>query len=141
MYHRIFFKEGTIGENIAYGESSREIDIDLLKKASKIAHIYNFIKNTDKGFNSSVGERGIKLSGGQRQRIAIARAIYKSRDVIILDEATSALDHITEEKIINSIKLKSKATIIMVTHRLKSLKICDRVFKVENNKLFEDKNV
>ena len=127
----IFLKEGTIGENIAYGEPSREIDIDLLKKASKIAHIYNFIKNSDKGFNSSVGERGIKLSGGQRQRIAIARAIYKSKDVIILDEATSALDHITEEKIINSIKLKSKATIIMVTHRLKSLKICNRVFKVD----------
>lgn len=137
----IFLKEGTIAENIAYGESIREIDTDLLKKASKYAHIYNFIKKTNEGFNTNVGERGIKLSGGQRQRIAIARAIYKSKDVIILDEATSALDHITEEKIINSVKKYCQATIVMVTHRLKSLKICDRVFKVEENKLFEDKNV
>ena len=76
-------------------------------------------------------------SGGQRQRITIARAIYQSREILVLDEATSALDNITESKIIDSIKNNSNLTILMVTHRLESLQSCDRVFKIENNKLIE----
>ena len=89
------------------------------------------------GFETKVGERGIRLSGGQRQRITIARAIYQSREILVLDEATSALDNITESKIIDSIKNNSNLTILMVTHRLESLQSCDRVFKIENNKLIE----
>ena len=113
----------------------------MLERASRIAQIYEFINQSEKGFETNVGEGGILLSGGQRQRIAIARAIYKSREILVLDEATSALDNFTEEKIINSIKNNSNLTILMVNHRLKSLKICDRLFKVKNNRLIEiDKN-
>ena len=136
----IFLKEGTIAENIAFGESLKSINNELLIKASKSAHIYDFIKKTRGGFQTKVGERGINLSGGQRQRIAIARALYRDKDILVLDEATSALDHITEAKIIDSLKRNQNLTIFMVTHRLKSLKICNRVFKVEEKKLIEVNN-
>ena len=136
----IFLKEGSIAENIAFGETSKNINYELLVKASKSAHIYDFIKKTPRGFETKVGERGINLSGGQRQRIAIARALYRDRDILVLDEATSALDQITEEKIIESLKRNKNLTIFMVSHRLKSLEICNRVFKVEENKLIEVNN-
>ena len=136
----IFLKEGTIEENIAFGEKTSNIDLGLLIKASKIAQIYEFINDTNNGFKTLVGERGILLSGGQKQRIAIARAIYKSKSLLVLDEATSALDNRTEEKIINSIsKMDKKLTIIMVTHRLNTLKCCDRIFKVINKSVIEEK--
>ena len=135
----IFLKEGTIAENIAYGKTIPEINFELLTKVSKTAHIYDFIEQTNDGFYTFVGERGVMLSGGQRQRIAIARALYNCKQVLVLDEATSALDHETEEKIINSIKKYENMTIFMVTHRLKSLGMCDRVFRVENKKIIEEK--
>ena len=137
----IFLKEGTIAENIAYGQPLERINFSLLEKVSKTAQIYEFIITTQYGFRTEVGERGIRLSGGQRQRIAIARALYKSKEILILDEATSALDNKTEEAIINSIKMHDNITIFMVTHRLKSLRVCDRVFKVFNKKLVEEKNI
>ena len=119
-----------------------DIDFDLLVKSAKVAHIYSFIKNTEKGFKTMVGERGILLSGGQRQRIAIARAIYKSRKVLVLDEATSALDAITEEKILKSIvNMDKDLTIIMVTHRTSTLNKCNRVFRVIDKKIIEEKRV
>ena len=81
-----------------------------------------------------VGERGIRLSGGQRQRISIARALYKSRKILVLDEATSALDELTEKTIIDKIlETHKNLTIIMVTHRIKSLKNCNRIFKISSN--------
>ena len=137
----IYLKEATIAENIAYGDSLEEIDFELLKKAAKLAHIYKYIKSTEKGFKTNVGERGIKLSGGQRQRVAIARALYNSKDILVLDEATSALDHKTEEEIINSLKIDKNLTILMVTHRLKSLKNCNRVLKVIDNNIIEKKDL
>ena len=86
-----------------------------------------------------VGERGIKLSGGQRQRIAIARALYKQREILVLDEATSALDEETEKAIIDSIlKSSNKMTILMVTHRLKNLQNCNRVFKINSKGNIEE---
>ena len=92
------------------------------------------------GFKTAVGERGIILSGGQRQRIAIARAIYKAKDILVLDEATSSLDESTEEKILNKIqKIYKNLTIIMVTHRLNSLKRCDRILKVIDQRIIEEK--
>ena len=133
----IFLKDGTIAENIAYGQLPEEINYELLERSSRIAQVYDFIKKLKMGFETKVGERGIRLSGGQRQRITIARAIYQSREILVLDEATSALDSITESKIIDSIKNNSNLTILMVTHRLESLQSCDRVFKLENNKLIE----
>ena len=134
----IFLKEGSIAENIAFGKSFLDIDFQLLEKAAKIAHIYDFIKNTKKGFKTYVGERGITLSGGQKQRIAIARAIYQKRDILVLDEATSALDEKTAENIMNSIlEMRNDLTILMVTHRLNSLKNCDRIFYVKDKDVFE----
>ena len=97
----IFLKEGTIAENIAFGETENSIDHKLLKKSAQAAHIYEFINKSDQGLKTAVGERGIRLSGGQRQRIAIARALYKQRRILVLDEATSALDQNTEKKIID----------------------------------------
>ncbi len=136
----IFLKEGTISENIVFGDSSENIDLDLLEKASEIAKISKFIKETKDGFQSLVGERGIRLSGGQRQRIAIARAIYRFKDLLVLDEATSALDQNTEKLIIDSILNKfTNLTIVMVTHRMKSLQNCNRVFEVKTNGIIEEK--
>ena len=137
----IFLKEGNIGENIAFGLTMENLDFECLEKSSRIAQIYEFIKQTNSGFSTMVGERGIRLSGGQKQRIAIARALYKSREVLILDEATSALDESTETKIINNIlKTYEKLTIIMVTHRLNSLKNCNRIFRVTSTgKVKEEK--
>ena len=135
----VFLKEGSIAENIAFGEDKSEIDFDLLNKAANVAQLANFIKQSSLGFQSVVGERGIMLSGGQRQRIAIARAIYKSRDILILDEATSALDEDTEKN--NKINSKNyrKLTVIMVTHRLSSLENCNRIFKVTSQgEIFPD---
>ena len=134
----IFLKEGTIAENIAFGEEEDNFNFGLLKKAAHVAQLDNFIKQSPLGFQSIVGERGIMLSGRQRQRIAIARAIYKSRSILILDEATSALDENTEKRILESIlRNYNGLTILMVTHRLNSLKNFNRVFKVVDGKILE----
>ena len=134
----IYLKEGTIAENIAYGDSIDEMDFTLLKKAAKLAHIFQYIKSTEKGFRTKVGERGIKLSGGQRQRIGIARALYRNSQVIILDEATSALDSKTEESLMKSLFNSSRnLTTIMVAHRLTSLKNCDLLIKLEKGKIIK----
>ena len=114
----IFLKEGTIAENIAFGLPLHKEKIQDLEEAAFKANILEFIKKSEKGFNSFIGERGINLSGGQRQRIAIARALYKKKKILILDEATSALDINTEKDIINSLKeLSEDLTIITVSHR------------------------
>lgn len=130
----IFLKEGNISENIAFGEDYQDLNFDLLKKASKIAQVDSFVNQTNDGFKTLVGERGIRLSGGQRQRISLARAIYKVRKILVLDEATSALDHNTEKIIIDSLVNTYKdLTIIMVSHRMKSLENCNRIFNVLSN--------
>ena len=134
----IYLLNGTIAENIALEVSPEKIDNNLLKKSAKIAQIYDFISNQKEGFNLPVGEKGIQLSGGQRQRIAIARAIYRKKNILVLDEATSAIDQQTEKKIIEEIfNLDPNMTLIMVTHRLESLKNCNRVFNVSEEKVFE----
>ena len=136
----IFLKEGTIAENIAFGELSENINYDLLKRSAKSAQIYQYIKETKYGFQTVVGERGIKLSGGQRQRIALARALYKAGEVLVLDEATSALDENTEKNIIESIvRNYADLTIIMVSHRMESLKNCNRIFQVKSKGIIEGK--
>ena len=136
----IFLKEGTIAENISFGEQNEKINKNLLKKVSKLAKLDKFIEESNNGLQTIVGERGIKLSGGQRQRIAIARALYKQRAILVLDEATSALDEKTEKEILDSIlKFSNKLTIIMVTHRLKSLQNFNRVLKITSKGNVEEK--
>ena len=132
----IFLKEGTIEENIIFERKKQPVDYKLLINAAKAAHIYEFINQTEGGFNTFVGERGIKLSGGQKQRIAIARAIYRGKKILILDEATSAIDEKTEKSIIESIKkLDNEMTIIMVNHRENSLAYCNKVFQIDNGEV------
>ena len=95
-----------------------------------------FINNLELGINTKVGERGVQLSGGQRQRLGIARALYHNPDILVLDEATSALDTETEKEVMKSIyNLKGQKTIIIVAHRLSTLKSCDHVFEIKNKKV------
>jgi ATP-binding cassette subfamily B protein len=129
----IFLADSTIIENIAFGIEKDKIDRDKVISSSQKAEIADSIESWPLGYNSLIGERGVRLSGGQRQRIGIARALYKNADLIVLDEATSALDNFTENEITKSIdKLDKNLTIIMVAHRITTLKNCNRIFKLEN---------
>jgi len=96
----------------------------------------DFVELLPEGSRTLIGERGIRISGGQRQRVALARAFYHQRSVLVMDEATSALDSITEEKIINEIEyLKGKVTMIVIAHRLTTLKHCDRIYTLEQGRI------
>jgi len=129
----IYLLDGTITENIAFGVKKENIDLVKVKNVAKIAHIHDFIESRKLGYNELAGERGIQLSGGQRQRIGIARALYKDAELLILDEATSALDYDTEKLIIDAIdNLGKNKTILIVTHRLFSIKNCN--FSINLNK-------
>ncbi len=133
---KIFLKDSTIYENIAFGIEKNKLNKARVRKAAEIANIKEFIEENLGGFNKFVGEKGIKLSGGQIQRIGIARALYKKSPLLILDEATSALDSKTEKKIIDAlIKLDHNPTIIMIAHRENTLLYCDRIIQLENGKI------
>ena len=99
------------------------------------------IENQPNGIETIIGENGIKISGGQKQRLAIARAFYHGRDILIMDEATSALDHDTEKEIIEVIKkIKKNKTIIVIAHRISTLKHCDKIFEIKDGKLNQKEN-
>ena len=132
----IFLNNATIAENIAFGESLEEIDMERVRIASKEAKIYEYISKQRLNFYSKVGENGVKISGGQKQRIGLARAFYKKLEIMVLDEATSALDINTERKIMNLlIDLNPNITVIVITHRKNSIKDCDRVIEIKENKI------
>ena len=135
----IYLTDDTITKNIAFGVPDEEINNEAVKKAANIANIDKFIINElPGGFETLVGERGVRLSGGQRQRIGIARALYRDPKVLILDEATSALDGITENAIMDAInKLAHRKTIIMIAHRLTTVKECDVIYVMEGGKITE----
>ncbi len=133
----IYLSDDTVSANIAFGVEPSEIDQDLVEKASKIASAHNFVIDElpDK-YLTLIGERGVKLSGGQRQRIGIARALYNNPKILILDEATSSLDNQTEETVMQSIyKLGKKMTIIIIAHRLGTVKNCDKIFFLSKGEL------
>lgn len=132
----IFLSDGTIAENIAFGCNEDEIDFNRVKRAAKQAQISKLVEGLEYQYQTKVGERGVQLSGGQRQRIGIARALYKGAGVIIFDEATSALDNETESEVINTINgLKNNLTILMIAHRLTTLKNCDKIIELEGGKI------
>lgn len=134
----IFLSDESIAENIAFGYEKEEIDMIRLNKAASAAQLDDVIENLPEGYSTVVGERGIKLSGGQRQRIGIARALYKGASVIIFDEATSALDSKTEGKVIDAIeKLDLDLTIIMIAHRVPTLKKCKKIIEIDNGKIIK----
>jgi HlyD family secretion protein len=132
----IFLSEGTIAENIAFGIPKDEIDFEQIKKVLTLVHLNDLIKSLEKGFHTKVGERGIQLSGGQRQRIGIARALYHKAEVLVFDEATSSLDGITEKMIMEAIHdLSGKKSIILIAHRLKTVKKCDKIFFIDKGRV------
>ena len=134
----IFLSEGTIAENVAFGIPEDQIDLDQVKKVLKLAHLSDFISTLDKDIHTKVGERGVQLSGGQRQRIGIARALYHKAEVLVFDEATSSLDGITEKMIMEAIhNFSGKKSIILIAHRLKTVKKCDRIFFIDNGKVVD----
>jgi ATP-binding cassette subfamily B protein len=125
----IFLSDGTIAENIAFGITATSVDPVRLRIAAQQAELADFIEGLPDGYETLVGERGVRLSGGQRQRIGIARALYKQADVLIFDEATSALDSKTESDVMKSIEaLSSDLTIVIVAHRLSTLAFCSHIF-------------
>ena len=135
----IYLSDSTIEENIAFGIPIEKIDHQRVKKAAKQAQIADMIADLKDGYQTLVGERGVRLSGGQRQRINIARALYKKADVLIFDEATSALDSSTEQEVMKAIEgLGGQLTILIIAHRLTTLKGCDRILQFDKDNLLHE---
>lgn len=125
----VFLFNGSIRENIAYGDFNA--DEERIVEAAKRANIHDYIMTLPDGYDTNVGERGVKLSGGQKQRISIARAFLKNPPILILDEATSALDNATEMLIQESLnELSEGRTTIVVAHRLSTVKNADEIIVV-----------
>ena len=123
--------DDTIARNIAFGVDPDQIDHERVLQVAAVAQLDKTLESVPEGIKTIVGENGIRLSGGQRQRVGIARALYKQADVIVLDEATSALDNETEAQVIRGIeRLDSNITILVVAHRLTTLKNCTSILKL-----------
>jgi ABC-type multidrug transport system fused ATPase/permease subunit len=134
----IYLTDDSIRKNIAFGLHEDDINDELVKMAIKKANLNNFLDSLPAGLNTIVGEKGIRLSGGQQQRIGIARALYRDPEILILDESTSSLDQDTEKKIMESIQfLKKEKTLIVITHRLVTVKNCDEVFYIKKGQLIK----
>ncbi len=138
----IYMLDDTIRANVAFGFTKEQIDDEQVWRAPDEAQLGDFIRTLPEGLDTTIGERGVRLSGGQRQRIGIARALYTDPELLIFDEATSALDNETEAAIMESINsLHGKKTMIIIAHRLTTIKECDIVYRVENGKIQkEDKS-
>ena len=132
----IFLTDSSIYENIAFGIPFNQIDKSKVIECAKMAQIHNFInEELENGYETFVGERGVRLSGGQRQRIGIARSLYNDPEILVFDEATSALDGLTEKSVMHAIeKLAGKKTIIIIAHRIGTVKNCDQIVYLENGK-------
>lgn len=132
----IYISDSTIAENIAFGVPKKHIDLIKLKKAANQAKISDLIESWENGYNTIVGERGVLLSGGQLQRIGIARALYKQASLFIFDEATNALDNKTEDAVMRTIEnLQKDLTILIIAHRLTTLKNCDKIIRINNKNI------
>jgi len=133
---QIFLTDGTITENIALGQFRDEVDLLRVELAAKAAHVAEFVRELPDGYDSRIGERGVRLSGGQRQRIGIARALYRKPGLLLFDEATSALDNITEAAIMDTLHaLMGEKTIILVAHRMTTLRLCDQIVLLEDGRI------
>lgn len=133
----IYLSNDSVAANIAFGVPRKDMDMAAVEQAARMAQIHDFIVSEMKdGYATEIGERGIRLSGGQRQRIGIARALYRNPPVLIMDEATSALDHQTEEAVMDAIDaLAGQKTIILIAHRLSTLKKCDVIYQLEKGRI------
>lgn len=133
----IYLSDDTVSGNIAFGVQPDQIDQEEVERAAKVANLHDFVvAELPDGYTTLVGERGVRLSGGQRQRIGIARALYRDPDLLILDEATSALDNLTEQAVMDAVhNLGNKKTIIIIAHRLSTVRECDRIFYLEHGQV------
>jgi ATP-binding cassette subfamily B protein len=132
----IYLSDASIAENIAFGVPREDIDMERVRQAAAKAQMASTIQEWPQGYETFVGERGVRLSGGQRQRIGIARALYKQADVLVLDEATSALDNTTERAVMDAIDgLGRDLTILIVAHRLTTLGGCDQIVELAGGQL------
>ena len=134
----VFISSATILENIAFGEHIGEIDEERAWEAIDRAELGEFIRSLPEGIMTRTGDRGVRLSGGQRQRIAIARALYHRPEILVLDEATSALDNETEAAVMSAIdSLQGQITMIIVAHRITTVRNCDSIYEVGNKTIIE----
>lgn len=133
----IYLADDTIARNIAFGVPQEKIDMEAVENAARTAALHDFIESDlSQGYQTAVGERGVRLSGGQRQRIGIARALYRNPSLLIMDEATSALDNITERIVMEAVhNIRSDKTVILIAHRLSTVKECDQIFLMEHGKI------
>lgn len=129
----VYLIDDTIKENIIFGLENNENNDEAIWRALEQAQLKQFVESLPQQLNTIVGERGIKFSGGQRQRVAIARALYYDPDILVLDEATSALDSGTETAVMEAIEaLQGQKTLIIVAHRLTTIRNCDKIYEVKN---------
>lgn len=133
----IFLTDDTIAANIAFGVPKDDIDMAAVERAARVAALHDFIvSDLPLGYDARVGERGVRLSGGQRQRIGIARALYRNPTLLIMDEATSALDNVTEREVMEAVqRIRGDKTIILIAHRLSTVRTCDTIFLMERGRL------
>jgi ABC-type bacteriocin/lantibiotic exporter with double-glycine peptidase domain len=135
---QIFLMDTSIAQNIALGVPAGAIDRKRLLAAAQLAQLDKFIAALPGGFDYPVGERGSRLSGGQRQRLGIARALYGEASVLILDEATSALDGLSEQELMSTIsKLRGRYTIVMISHRLSTMRACEMIYELDQGRIVE----
>lgn len=132
----IYLADDTVRSNIAFGIEKSDIDDAKVWSALEEAQLADFIRSLPEGLETTVGERGVRLSGGQRQRIGIARALYGNPEILVLDEATSALDTETESAVMEAIdRLHGRKTLLIIAHRLTTIRNCDTIFRVENSQV------
>lgn len=133
----IFLVDGTIAENIAFGVELKEINFERVKTCARMAQLADFVTGQlPDGYDTMVGERGVRLSGGQRQRVGIARALYHDPDILVFDEATSALDTVTEKAVVETIAaLAGTKTMMIVAHRISTIRDCDRILVLEGGRI------
>jgi ATP-binding cassette, subfamily B, bacterial PglK len=136
---QIYLADSTIAANIAFGKENKDINLELVERASKIANLHKFVMDElPNQYQTPIGENGIRLSGGQRQRIGIARALYHNPKLLVFDEATSSLDNQTEQAVMDAVNnLNEDITIILIAHRLNTLKDCDVIYRIEKGKIVD----
>ena len=134
---QIFLVDGSVAQNIAFGLPAEAIDQAAVERAARLANLHDFVVNElPQGYDTEVGERGVRLSGGQRQRIGIARALYHDPELLVMDEATSALDTLTEQAVMDAVhNLAHRKTIVLIAHRLSTVRGCDCIYVLENGRL------